>query len=58
MKSILDPSFRYTPSVYTDLRKTFAKLRREQGQQETTTRIQVLAKAGSNVLPIKKRVGT
>ena len=29
MKSILDPSFRYTNSVDTDLRKTFAKVRRE-----------------------------
>jgi len=30
MKSILDPAFEYTPSVATDLRKTFAKLRRRQ----------------------------
>ena len=30
MKSILDRSFRYTPSVDTDLRKTFARIRREQ----------------------------
>lgn len=30
MKSILDSSFRYTPSDQTDLRKTFAKIRREQ----------------------------
>jgi hypothetical protein len=30
MKSILDRSFKYTPSSKTDLRKTFAKLRREQ----------------------------
>lgn len=30
MKSILDPSFRYTNSVETDLRKTFARVRREQ----------------------------
>jgi hypothetical protein len=30
MKSILDPTFRYTPSVQTDIRKTFARLRREQ----------------------------
>lgn len=30
MKSILDPSFRYTPSAETDLRKTFARIRREQ----------------------------
>ena len=29
MKSILDPSFRYTSSVQTDLRKTFARVRRE-----------------------------
>jgi hypothetical protein len=29
MKSILNHSFRYTPSVETDLRKTFAKIRRE-----------------------------
>jgi len=30
MKSILDPSFQYTPSVNTDLKKTFARVRREQ----------------------------
>jgi len=29
MKSILDPTFRYTPSVETDVRKTFARIRRE-----------------------------
>ena len=29
MKSVLDPTFRYTPSIHTDLRKTFARLRRE-----------------------------
>jgi hypothetical protein len=28
MKSILDPSFRYTSSVNTDVRKTFNKVRR------------------------------
>jgi hypothetical protein len=30
MKSILDPSFRYTASFDTDLRKTFARIRTEQ----------------------------
>ena len=35
MKSILDPSFRYTKSVDTDLRKTFARIRREQKQART-----------------------
>jgi len=34
MKSILDPTFRYTKSVETDLRKTFARVRREQRKQE------------------------
>ena len=29
MKSILDRSFQYTPSAQTDLKKTFARLRRE-----------------------------
>ena len=29
MKSILDPSFRYVPSAATDVRKTFARVRRE-----------------------------
>ena len=34
MKSILDPSFRYTKSVETDLRKTFARIRRELRKQQ------------------------
>jgi hypothetical protein len=29
MKSILDPSFRYTSSLHTDVRKTFERIRRE-----------------------------
>lgn len=29
MKSILDPSFRYTPSHATDVRKTFERILRE-----------------------------
>ncbi len=33
MKSILDPTFRYTPSASTDLRKTFARVRREMRKQ-------------------------
>jgi hypothetical protein len=34
MKSILDPSFRYTNSAGTDLRKTFAKVRRALRKQQ------------------------
>lgn len=33
MKSILDPTFHYTPSVQTDLRKTFARVRREMAKK-------------------------
>ncbi len=29
MKSILDPTFRYTASFNTDIRKTFARVRRD-----------------------------
>jgi hypothetical protein len=29
VKSILDPSFRYVPSLKTDLRKTFERIRLE-----------------------------
>jgi hypothetical protein len=34
MKSIFDPSFRYTPSYNTDLKKTFARLRVERRRAE------------------------
>ena len=37
MKSILDPSFRYTSSCDTDLRKTFARIRR--GYREDADRV-------------------
>lgn len=33
MKTILDPSFRYTSSINTDLKKTFARIRRSQQKQ-------------------------
>lgn len=33
-KSILDPSFRYVPSTSTDIRKTFARVRRQQRQAQ------------------------
>jgi hypothetical protein len=53
MKSILDSAFRYTPSAQTDLRKTFARLRREQKQADLT---RVKAKIAANVtlLPTKE----
>lgn len=33
MKSILDPSFRYTPSHATDIRKRFEEIRRQQEEE-------------------------
>jgi hypothetical protein len=33
MKTILDPSFKYTPSFQTDVRKTFDRIRREREEQ-------------------------
>ena len=47
MKSILDPSFRYTKSVDTDLRKTFARIQREmrkQQQQQSAARVEPMRK--------------
>ena len=52
MKSILDPTFRYTPSVQTDLRKTFARIRRE---QRSADRGSANEDSLSNVLPILQR---
>ena len=51
MKSILDPSFRYTNSVDTDVRKTFARVRREQRKSEQV-RTAVETEAANKVLPI------
>ena len=34
MRSILDRSFKYTKSIDTDIRKTFARIRREQREAQ------------------------
>jgi hypothetical protein len=52
MKSILDPSFRYTASFNTDLRKTFARIRRDRRQEGRTAAragVDALAKVSSIV---------
>jgi hypothetical protein len=54
MKSILDPSFRYTKSVETDLRKTFARVRRELRQQQHQQPA-VSVKETRRVLPFSAR---
>jgi hypothetical protein len=47
MKSILDPTFNYTPSVETDLRKTFARVRREMRKSQK-------AAVPTNVQPLRR----
>jgi len=48
VKSLLDPSFRYTKSIDTDIRKTFARIRREQQRQIRAQAVD----ASTNVLPL------
>jgi len=54
VKSILDQSFRYTSSVETDLRKTFARIRREQRAQQQS-RAQADAEALAKIRPLRQR---
>ena len=51
MKSILDQSFRYTSSANTDLRKTFARIRRAQRQQ---TLVQDDSNSSRKVFPTRQ----
>jgi hypothetical protein len=53
MKSILDPTFRYVPSVQTDVRKTFARIRRE--LRAADSKAGVDAPAVGNVLSLQRR---
>ena len=45
MKSLLDPSFKYVPAASTDIRKTFARIRREQAKANE-------AEANVKVMPL------
>jgi hypothetical protein len=58
MKSILDPSFRYTTSFNTDLSKTFARVRRDHLREAETCQ-QAAAEGLAKVSPIirKRAVG-
>jgi hypothetical protein len=48
----LDRSFQYTPSAETDLKKTFARVRRRLKEEEQA-RLLAEAEAKSKILPIK-----
>jgi hypothetical protein len=57
MKSILDPTFHYTSSANTDLRKTFARIRRELRKQQTKGDSSPSHETTSNVSPMFQRSG-
>ena len=54
MKSILDPSFRYIPSCDTDLRETFARIRRDH-REEAHRAAQATAGVLANVSSIVRK---
>jgi len=56
VKSLLDPTFRYVPSAQTDIRKTFARVRREMRQRTRGPETLPPPKL-SVVLPAQKRAG-
>lgn len=59
MKSILDRSFQYTPSSQTDLKKTFARIRRERkAELAAQERDSANAKeASAKVEPLRRQHG-
>ena len=57
MSSILDPAFKYTSSAGTDIRKTFAKFRREQARAQQNHKPRtaaVLPAARTNITKIAR----
>ena len=56
MKSILDRSFRYIPSAHTDLRKTFARVRREQRLVDSEA-VAAAVEARVKVAPLRRPAG-
>jgi hypothetical protein len=56
MKSILDPSFRYTASGSTNLQKTFERIRREQ-RTEVELASQTSAEAIAKLASIARGAG-
>jgi hypothetical protein len=57
VKSILDPSFRYTASFNTDLKKTFARIRRAH-REDAARAEQAKAEAQVKVSSIAGRTAT
>ena len=58
MKTIFDRDFRYVPSVATDLRKTFARIRREQQSNTQSRNARSIADARENVVTLSVKART
>lgn len=56
MKSILDRTFDYTPAAATDLKKTFARIRREQRAQNAAPVRAGAEAATSNITPMRELI--
>lgn len=52
MPSILDPKFQYVPAAATDIRKTFARVRRQQAAEKA--RAVAVADSSAKVKPLRK----
>jgi hypothetical protein len=57
VKSILDPSFKYTSSTNTDIAKTFARIRRLQRESAGVAAVQMVERP-KNVSPFRRPVRT
>ena len=58
MKTIFDRDFKYVPSVATDLRKTFARIRREQQSNTQSRNARSIADARENVVTLGVKART
>ena len=58
MKSILDPAFKYTSSVNTDIAKTFARIRREQQRTAGAARSAPPRSQPANVATFDRHIRT
>jgi hypothetical protein len=58
MKTIFDRDFKYVPSVATDLRKTFARIRREQQSNNQARTARSIADARENVVTLSVKART
>lgn len=55
MKHIYDPAFKYVKAHETDIRKTFARIKRDQEKAQEARRVAAQTKPAPNVSAIRAR---